>query len=144
METCSALPALCEGNPLVVSPHKGKRRGTLMFSLICARTNGWANNRDAGDLRRQGAYCGVTVMNYAVWLVCCDINITCHINEYISSVELGYIRWYAKNCTLANHFVQIFKFNVVMDISNLLFYLWIAVALSSSIHHPICKWCKVY
>ena len=25
------------------SPHKGQRRGALMFSLICAWTNGWAN-----------------------------------------------------------------------------------------------------
>ena len=32
-------------------PHKGQRRGTLMFSLICARINGWVNNREAGDLR---------------------------------------------------------------------------------------------
>ena len=27
-------------------------RGALMFSLICAWTHGWVNNRDAGDLRR--------------------------------------------------------------------------------------------
>ena len=30
-------------------PHKGQWRGTLMFSLICVWTNGWANNRNAGD-----------------------------------------------------------------------------------------------
>ena len=33
-------------------PHKGQWRGALMFSLICARINGWVNNREAGDLRR--------------------------------------------------------------------------------------------
>ena len=33
----------------VNSPHKGQWRGALMFSLICAWTNGWANNREAGD-----------------------------------------------------------------------------------------------
>ena len=33
-------------------PHKGQRRGALVFSLIYASTNGWVNNRDAGDLRR--------------------------------------------------------------------------------------------
>ena len=60
------------------SPHKGKWRGALMswillllllllfcflgvflsamFSLICAGTNGWANNRDAGDLSRHRAH----------------------------------------------------------------------------------------
>ena len=32
-------------------PHKGQRRGALIFSLICAWTDGWANNRDACDLR---------------------------------------------------------------------------------------------
>ena len=34
------------------SPLKGQWRGVLMFSLICAWTNGWANNQDGGDLRR--------------------------------------------------------------------------------------------
>ena len=33
-----------------------------MFSLICAWTNGWVNNRDTGDLRRHHAHYGVTVM----------------------------------------------------------------------------------
>ena len=37
---------------LVNSPHKGQWRGALMFSLICAWTNSWANHRDAGELRR--------------------------------------------------------------------------------------------
>ena len=30
-------------------PHKGQCCGALIFSLICAWTNGWANNRDAGE-----------------------------------------------------------------------------------------------
>ena len=38
--------------PVVDSPRKGKWRGAMMFSLICSWTNNWANNRDAGDLRR--------------------------------------------------------------------------------------------
>ena len=41
--------------------HKGQWRGALMFSLICSWTNGWANNRDAGDLRRHHAYYDVTL-----------------------------------------------------------------------------------
>ena len=45
----------------VDSPHKGQWRRALMFSMICARTNGWVNNRDAGDLRRDGAHYDVTV-----------------------------------------------------------------------------------
>ena len=43
------------------SPHKGKRRGTLKF-FISTWTNGWANTRDAGDLRRHRAYHDVTIM----------------------------------------------------------------------------------
>ena len=31
---------------LVDTPHKGQWHRALMFSLICAWTNGWANNRD--------------------------------------------------------------------------------------------------
>ena len=44
METFSALLALCEA------------------SDICAWTNGWANNRDAGDLRRHLCQYEVTVI----------------------------------------------------------------------------------
>ena len=46
------------------SPHKGQWRGALMFSLICAWTNGWVNNRDAGDSRRCRAHYDVTVMGH--------------------------------------------------------------------------------
>ena len=45
------------------SPHKGQWRGALMFSLICARINGWVNNREAGDLRRHPVHCDVIVMH---------------------------------------------------------------------------------
>ena len=46
------------------SQAKGQWRGALMFTLICARINGWVNNREAGDLRRHRAHYGVTVMTY--------------------------------------------------------------------------------
>ena len=46
----------------VNSPHKGQWRGALMFTLICAWTNGLVNNRDAGDLRRHRAHYDITVM----------------------------------------------------------------------------------
>ena len=51
METFSALLAICAGNSLGNSPHKGQWRGALMFSLICVWIYGWVNNRVAGDLR---------------------------------------------------------------------------------------------
>ena len=43
-------------------PHKGQWRGALMFTLICARMNGWVNNREAGDLRRYLVHYDVIVM----------------------------------------------------------------------------------
>ena len=46
----------------VNSPHKGQWRGALMFSLICARINGWVNNGEAGDLRRHRPHFDVIVM----------------------------------------------------------------------------------
>ena len=46
----------------VNSPHKGQWRGALIFSLIRAWINGWLNNREAGDLRRDLAHYDVTVM----------------------------------------------------------------------------------
>ena len=62
METFSALLAICAGNSPVTGefPHKGQRRGALMFSLIWI--NGWVNTREAGDLRRHHAHYDVTVM----------------------------------------------------------------------------------
>ena len=47
----------------VNSPHKGKWRRAFMFSFVCARINGWANNRKAGDLRRHRGHYDVTVMS---------------------------------------------------------------------------------
>ena len=46
----------------VNSPHKGQWREAFMFSLMCAWTNGWVNNRCAGDLRRHLDHYDVTVM----------------------------------------------------------------------------------
>ena len=48
----------------VNSPHKDQWRGALMFTLICARINGWVNNRMAGDLRRYRAHYDITVMSW--------------------------------------------------------------------------------
>ena len=64
MMTFSALLASVRGIHRwpVNSPHKGQRRGALVFSLICAWMNGWVNNRMAGDLRRHRGHYEVTVM----------------------------------------------------------------------------------
>ena len=64
METFSALLALYVGihRPRVNSPHKGQRRGALVFSLICTWINGCVNNHEVGDLRRHCAHYDVIVM----------------------------------------------------------------------------------
>ena len=49
------------------SSHTGQWRGALMFSLICAWTNGWVNNRNADDLRRHRAHNDVIVMTLYVY-----------------------------------------------------------------------------
>ena len=46
----------------VDSLHKGQWHAALIFSLICSWTNGYANNRDVGDLRLHLVYHDVTVM----------------------------------------------------------------------------------
>ena len=46
----------------VNSPHKSQWLGALMFSLICAWTNGWVRTHEAGDLRRHRAHYDVIVM----------------------------------------------------------------------------------
>ena len=96
METYSALLALCEGNSPVNSPHKGQWRGALMFSLICAQTNGWVNNRDAGDLRRHRAHHDVTVMS-AHHNRLLSIR---YLGPYSSEFELksGYFQTNLQNC----------------------------------------------
>ena len=62
-------------------PCKGQWRGTLMYSLICAWTNSWANNRDAGDFKRHRVHCDVIVMECLVmW-----------------SFQITYSTWYASH-----------------------------------------------
>ena len=46
------------------SPHKCQWRGALIF--ICAWTNGWVSNREAGDLRRLRTHYDVNVLGYVL------------------------------------------------------------------------------
>ena len=46
--------------------HKGQWRGALIFSLICVWINGWVNNREAGDMRRNQAHYDVIVMQFEI------------------------------------------------------------------------------
>ena len=47
----------------VNSPHKGQRRGALIFSLIYAWIKGWINKGESVDLRRNRPHSDVTVMH---------------------------------------------------------------------------------
>ena len=74
----------------VNSPDKGKWRGALMFSLICAWTNGWANNQEADELRRHHAHYEVTVIpGKLLWLL------ISHLLTYqiISNYNIGCTSW---------------------------------------------------
>ena len=64
MEIFSTLLTLCEGNSPITGefPHKGQWHRALMFPLICVWINGWVNNRETGDLRRNSAHYDVIVM----------------------------------------------------------------------------------
>ena len=87
MKTFSALLALCAGNHRspVNSPHKGHWREALMFPLICAWINCWANNREAGDLRRHCAHYDVIVM----FLLC--FVVACHWSAFAISFIFKYV-----------------------------------------------------
>ena len=87
----------------VNSPNKGQWRGALMFSLICAWTNSWVNNRDTGDLKRHRAHYDITVMLlwlclslYMYYHACHKITPwfinhgSCQIRENLNSLEINH------------------------------------------------------
>ena len=65
------------------SRHKGQWRGALMFSLICGWTSSWANNGDAGDLRRHRTHCDVIVMIYT-WNQTANKVLIAWLNQFVS------------------------------------------------------------
>ena len=78
METFPAWLVFCEENPPVTD-------GDLMFTSICAWTNGWVNNRNAGDLRRYHA-------NYDVSVRCIQHDSACGSRE-IRAVTPIRVNW---------------------------------------------------
>ena len=74
----------------VDSPHKGQWRRDLMFSLVWAWTNGSANSRFTGDLRRHGVHCDVIVMKSCLLRQTAILNlfIAMRINFVILTTEL--------------------------------------------------------
>ena len=71
-ETFSALLDLYEGNPPVTGGFPSQRpvtRGFDVFLFIIAWTNGWANNRDACNLRRHCTHYDNTVMHVYIYII---------------------------------------------------------------------------
>ena len=68
------------------SPHKGRWRGALVFSLICAWTNGSVNNLETGDLRCHRTHYDVTVMLNLGWL--CKVSCGGH-HQYGGNANMG-------------------------------------------------------
>ena len=66
----SALLVLCVGITPVTGgfPHESLWRWNLMFSLICAWTNGWASNRGTGDLRHHRTLYDVLSCSYSLYV----------------------------------------------------------------------------
>ena len=86
----------------MASTHKGQWRRALMFSLFCAWTNGWANNRDAGDLRRHRVHYGATVVRTWItetksWL----------ITKYLCKLRASCLRFCGVRAYRYSHFLWV-------------------------------------
>ena len=134
MEKFSALLALCVGNSAVIG--FCDLWSALMASVICTGTNGWVNNRDAGDLRRHSVHYDVTVMQVVAsqgWftipsiiprhivimrIIFCDGNDIWYLcekcdNGCAARMQSWLIRntYYAKNTSLRTEQIQINAIN---------------------------------
>ena len=93
-------------HPSLDSPHKGQWRG--FFSMICVWTNGWANNRDAGDLRCRRTNYDVTVM---AWLTFGHTPLNSH--HFLASGLWG--SFFAFETNYVWNWTQIFWKNQLLD-----------------------------
>ena len=81
----------------VNSRYKGHWRGTLMFSLICARINCWINNREAGDLRRHHAHYDAIVILWHPYLMVTDHQQTALMTKICFLRSLNYFEKYSRS-----------------------------------------------
>ena len=112
-----------------------KASDALMFSLIFAWTNGWANHREAGDFRRHHAHYDVTVMEHfvnitTVILLMESHKIFCVLLHSTTAHQTdrwikGLVVWYLIMC------VQIDICYVITNQAGPIFYLWVRIASSS-------------
>ena len=100
------------------SPHNGQSRGALMFSLICAWTNGSVNNHDGGDFRR---HYDVTVMpSFSLAIPMRDLQTMVAVNLAIDSTAfllclVGFFALTATMVAVGNHWDAVYT--VTGDVS---------------------------
>ena len=89
-----------------------------MFSLICAWTNSWVNNRDAGDLRRYRTHHDVTNVPFWDFPECPGTMLSGHLSNIRKVTFCPYISmllnvvWY-KNNVQGSYFIEIcWKFGI--------------------------------
>ena len=85
------MPVWYDRSP-VNSPYKDRWRMALMFSLICAWTNEWVNNRDADDLRYHRAHYDITVMFLGVYWSAVHTGSALQVCEYFNQHSLNNFR----------------------------------------------------
>ena len=148
MKTHSALLGI--HRPPVNSPHKGYWCGVLMFSLICAWTDGWISNRNAGVLRRHPAHYDVTVstsktfaqyglikasVNLNTCFVCICVNVFCCLYSYVDGLVQDR-RNFIANANPSMWYVYVRACECVSYISTYI-YIYIHVFMNYSILVPI-------
>ena len=112
-----------------------------IFSLIFAWTDGWVNNRDAGDLSRHRAHYGVTVVledrgtSIYLYPLCANL---------LERTDWGGILWEQLLTSLFQYVPHILKSPEVSKLTDLLLNGYIALegGRSLSFADPSVKWCQ--
>ena len=96
LETISALLAFCAGNSPVTGEFPAQRPVTRSFdvALICAWTDSWANNGDAGDLRRYRAHIDVN------WMPSLILTITIQTDHHFAYIMTVRLLWHVPHCSV--------------------------------------------
>ena len=107
----------------VNSLHKGKWRGALMFSLICAWINSWINNHEAGDLRRNRAHYDVIVMHTCDcfwWHFCKHLDLDYRTLQFFSKFWSADSQLFRMHCKA--HFWRVSSFQSDILLVNVISY----------------------
>ena len=102
----------------VNSPYKGQWRGALMF-FICAWTNDWINNCDAGDLRHHRHQYDVTVILIPTGLTSCAdtdryLRLIFLFLQNIYAINTVHVLLFDKNLTLGCLWLLVFVLSILI------------------------------